>query len=79
MPRRKWTTPEQEEWLKDRLATFIDAQVNKSTTSTFFPEVIRDWREKWPISEPTAEEIANATSPEVATKKKQNKDEEVGQ
>ena len=77
MTRRKWTTPNQEEWLKSRLARFTDAQVNKTTTKEFFPEILKDWRKAWPCSEPTTEEITQAGSAEKASQKKKSEENTV--
>ena len=73
MTRRQWTTPEQADWLKEQLATFIDSQVNKTTTKEFFPQVIEDWRQLWPLAQPTADKIAEAKNVEDAVKKKKPK------
>lgn len=77
MTRQKWTTEEQGDWLKGQLAAFVDSQVNKTTTTTFFPHVIKEWRKQWPLGEPTANEVAGATSLEDTIKKKQTKDDNV--
>ena len=79
MMQQKWTTTEQEDWLKGWLAAFIEAQVNKTMASTFFPETLKDWRKAWPTPEPTPEEAATFKSPEEAKKKKRTKDNEVSQ
>jgi hypothetical protein len=76
MTRRKWTTADQEEWLKSRLAGFSDAQVNK-TTKEFFPVVFKEWRKPWPTPDPTPEEITEAGNIEKATLKKKNDEEAV--
>jgi hypothetical protein len=69
MTRRKWTTTEQEEWLKSHLAGFGDAQSNKTTSKIFFPMVLKEWKTKWLTPDPTAEEITQAGNVEKATKK----------
>lgn len=79
MTRRKWTSPDQEEWLKSRIAKFTDAQVNKTTTKEFFPEIFKEWREEWPCPGPSPEEIAQAGSVEKATQKKRSEENSVGQ
>jgi len=43
----------------------------------FFPQVIKDWRQLWPLAQPTADEIAKAKNAENAVKKKKTKDDEV--
>ena len=77
MTRRKWTTPDQEEWLKSRLAGFSDAQVNKITTKEFFPVVFKEWRKSWPTPDPSPEEITDAGSVEKGTVKKKTEEEAV--
>jgi hypothetical protein len=77
MTRRKWTTDNQEEWLKSHLARFSDAQANKTTTKEFFPEILKEWREAWPCPEPTPEEIAQAGTAEKATQKKRSNENTV--
>lgn len=77
MTRRQWTTPEQSDWLKQHLAAFIDSQASKTTVKEFFPQVIKEWRELWPLAEPTGDEITKAKSVEEAIKKKKSKDDEV--
>jgi hypothetical protein len=77
MTRRKWTTTDQEEWLKLRLAGFSDAQVNKTTSKEFFPAVFKEWRNTWPIPSPTPEEITKAGNAEKATQKKRAEEDAV--
>jgi hypothetical protein len=77
MTRRKWTTPDQEEWLKSRIAGFSDVQVNKTTSKDFFPVVFKEWRKPWPTPDPTPEEITDAGNIEKATLKKKNEEEAV--
>ena len=76
---QKWTTTEQEDWLKGQIAAFIETQVNKTTASAFFPETLKDWRKAWPTPEPTPEEAATLKIPGEVTKKKRAKDNEVSQ
>ena len=77
MTRRKWTTPPQEIWLKERLSAFTDSQADKTTSTHFFPDILKEWRKSWPLQEPTNEEVAAAGSPEEATKAKKDKEDEV--
>jgi len=56
----KWTTTEQENWLKQRLQLFKDTQTTKTTASQFFPEVHKEWRKSWPVQPPTVDDIAKA-------------------
>ncbi|KAM6489977.1 hypothetical protein JOM56_014556 [Amanita muscaria] len=59
MTRKKWTTPEQETWLKARCAGFAEAEAN-DTRKAFFDGVIDAWREAWPLPNITPEEIQDA-------------------
>ncbi|KIM87976.1 hypothetical protein PILCRDRAFT_3685 [Piloderma croceum F 1598] len=56
MPKRKWTTKDQHDWLSERLPDFVDAQQTK-TTATFFHPLYVDWLKEFPPPGPTEEEI----------------------
>ena len=73
MTRHKWTTPDQEDWLKSHLAGFGDAQVNKTTSKDFFSVIFKEWRKAWPTPDPTPEEITESGNMEKATLKKKMK------
>ena len=60
MTRRKWTTDEQEEWLDERKADFMEANQRKAAAKDFFPTVCRDFRTKWPVPSVTEGEIKEA-------------------
>jgi hypothetical protein len=77
MTRHKWTTTDQEAWLKSHLAGFCDAQVNKTTSSQFFPAAFKEWRKNWPTPDPSPEEITESGNVEKATLKKQTDNETV--
>ena len=79
MTRRKWTSDEQEDWLKAWLSSFMEAQAKRTTTSEFFPKTLAEWRKAWPVPEPTADELAKANNVEDALKKKRSRDEDVRQ
>ena len=70
MTRRKWTTDEQEEWLDERKADFMEANQRKAAAKDFFPTVCRDFHTKWPVPSVTEGEIKEAGSTELATKRK---------
>jgi hypothetical protein len=53
MPRHKWTTEEQEDWLKDRCDAFKEAEKN-DTRKSFYKETYAAWLFKWPNPEPSA-------------------------
>ena len=76
MTRVKWTTTDQEDWLKSRIAGFSDAQVEKTTNKEFFPAVFKAWRESWPPN-PSPEEVTDAGGVEKATLKRKKFDEAV--
>jgi hypothetical protein len=67
MPRNKWTSEEQEDWLKNRYHAFREAEVNE-TRKSFYKETYAAWLAKWPNPEPSAKQVADATSHEGATK-----------
>jgi hypothetical protein len=67
MPRNKWTSEEQEDWLKDRYDAFRKAEEN-DTRKSFYKETYSAWLAKWPNPEPSAKQIADATSREGAIK-----------
>jgi hypothetical protein len=66
MTRRKWTTDEQETWLEQRKAAFIEANQKKTTAKDFFPIVTKEFREKWPTPPVTQQEVDDAGSTELA-------------
>ena len=74
---RKWTTPDQEDWLKSHLAGFSDAQVNKTTSKEFFPVVFKEWRKSWPTPDPSPEEITEEGNIEKAKSMKRTEEEAV--
>jgi hypothetical protein len=48
MPRRRWTSTEQLDWLQPWVPTFTDAQESKNFSS-FFGELYKAWFEKYPL------------------------------
>lgn len=77
MTRRKWTTDEQGEWLNKQLDKFTASMAKKTTSTEFFPQVLKEWHQKWPVPNTTPEEIAAAKNADDAMKKKRNKDDSV--
>jgi hypothetical protein len=77
MTRSTWATEEQDVWLKSRIAAFLDAHQKKTLSKEFFPVVVKEFRDKWPPGEPTAEEVADASSIEEANKIKRTKYDKV--
>jgi hypothetical protein len=47
------------------------------TSTEFFPQVLKEWHQAWPVPDATPEEIAKAKNAEDAMKKKKNKDDSV--
>ena len=70
MTHRKWTTDKQEEWLDEQKATFMEANQRKAAAKEFFPTVCKDFRTKWTVLSVTEDEIKEAGSTELATKRK---------
>jgi len=68
MTRHSWASDEQEGWLKSHISAFLEAHQKKTLSKEFFPLIIKEFRDKWPPGEATAEEIANASSIEEANK-----------
>jgi len=72
-----WANKDQLNWLEPRKAQFIEVNQRKATFKEFFPDVVKDFREKWPVSPVTPEEVKEAGSEESATKNKRNKYDKV--
>jgi hypothetical protein len=72
MTRQKWTTKDQEAWLTKRKPAFLEAKQNKTTAKEFFPLVVQEFRDKWPVPPVTQEEIADAGSLELAIRVKKD-------
>ena len=77
MTHRKWTTDEQEAWLEQRKLAFLEANQKKTAAKDFFPAVVEEFCQKWPVLPVTEQEILDAGSVELATRVKQNKYDEV--
>ena len=77
MTRQKWTTKEQETYLEDHKPAFLVANQNKSAAKEFFPTVVKEFRDRWPVPAPTQEEINDAGSLEFAMRVKKNKYDKV--
>jgi len=67
MTRKKWTTPEQEDWLKAHCKGFAEAE-ETNATRTFYQTIVSSWLEKWPNPAPTETEIQEAGELQQATK-----------
>ncbi|TFK79972.1 hypothetical protein K466DRAFT_459428, partial [Polyporus arcularius HHB13444] len=73
MVRPTWTTDEQAAWLSERKKAFADAQAS-STTRAFLSAVTEAFLAKWPLADPTVEELADAGNKvEVAKDNKRTK------
>ena len=77
MTRQKWTTKEQEDWLEERKPAFLLANQQKNAAKTFFPTIIKEFREKWPVMPVTQEEIDNAGTLELAERAKRERYDKV--
>ena len=55
MPRRRWTSTEQFEWLQEWVSGFITAQESKDF-NPFFGEVYKAWFTKYPLEKLKAQE-----------------------
>lgn len=77
MTRAPWTDEEQHTWLEAHKAQFIEANQRRAAAKEFFPNIIKEFREKWPVSAPSQEEINEAGSVELATKNKRDKYDKV--
>ena len=55
MPRRRWTSTEQFDWLQDWVSAFSQAQESKEF-NPFFAKVYKAWFEKYPLDQLKAQE-----------------------
>ena len=62
MMHASWVNKDQHDWLESRKAQFIEANQRKAAAKDFFPDVIKDFHEKWPVSPVTPEEVEKAGS-----------------
>jgi hypothetical protein len=77
MTRATWATEEQHKWLEARKAQFIEANQRKVAAKEFFPNVVKEFRENWPVPPVSVEEIQGAGSVERATKIRRDKYDKV--
>jgi hypothetical protein len=70
-------TASQEEWLKARKAAFLTAHQKKTLSKEFFPNVLKEFREQWPVPPLTPEETAAEANLEQAMKGKCQKYDQV--
>ena len=77
MTRATWTDEEQHRWLEAYKARFIEANQRRAAAKEFFPDIVKEFCEKWPVPAASQEEIDEAGSVELATKNKCNKYEKV--
>jgi len=77
MPRNSWATEEQWAWLETHKAAFIESKQNDTTSKVFFPAIVKEFREKWPVPPVTDAEITEAGSAELAVKDKRTKYDKV--
>jgi hypothetical protein len=62
-----WATNDQHEWLEAQKAQFIDVNQRKAAAKDFFPDVVKQFWEKWPVPSVSQEETDEAGSVELAT------------
>lgn len=60
-------------WLEARVPAFVEAQQNKTTSTTFFPEAHKEWAEQFPTPEPTENEVEDAKGNMAAAVAKKHK------
>jgi hypothetical protein len=61
MPKPKWTTKPQSDWLTARLGDFVAAQEKNLPTMThFFSPVYADWFKAFPSPDPTPKQLADS-------------------
>jgi hypothetical protein len=77
MTRKPWTTKPQEEWLNARTEAFLQANQNKTLSKEFFPLVVKEFRDQWPVLPLTPEETAAEPTLERAMKVKRQKYDQV--
>ena len=75
MPKKSWTSDDQQTWLLAKLPDFRQAQEAKSTP-TFFSELYSQFYEEWPLASPNAEEISKAGGNEEKAKTEKQKTSE---
>ena len=67
MPKKTWTSDEQQSWLFAHLTDFRQSQEVK-TTPSFFRELYENYHEKWPLSLSDADELSNTDGNEEKAK-----------
>ncbi|PPR06473.1 hypothetical protein CVT24_002573 [Panaeolus cyanescens] len=71
----RWTTEDQEEWLRQKIPAYNQAKASKAT-KPFFNGVYRDWFKSWPCASPTTAELEKARGSLItAQKDRRSKDE----
>ena len=73
MVAHKWTTPEQETFLRDNIASFLEHKAAK-TKPLFWSRIEREWFEQWPIETSTfkhrrKQNVEQGTPEEIHAKK----------
>jgi hypothetical protein len=77
MTRQKIMTDEQEAWLNERKPALLLANQRKAAAKEFFPTVVKEFREKWPVAQVSQAEINDAGSVELAERIKRDKYDKV--
>jgi len=68
MTRKKWTTNDQEAWLKSRSSAFAAAE-SDNTRKAFFQGILKEWVDAYPNPDPTPEQVQKAGGLEQAIQK----------
>ena len=77
MTHATWTNEKQHNWLDAHKAKFIEVNQRRAAVKEFFPDIVKEFREKWPVPAISQEEIDKAGSVELATKTKHDKYDKV--
>ena len=73
-----WQDEEQKLFFEENLALYSRGRDEGTLKKTFWPMIIKEWFERWPLSEPPAELVEkNQGAVEKATKVWRNKKVEV--
>ena len=65
--------PEQKAWLEEQKPTFLIVNQNRCVAKTFYPDLVKEFCNKWPVPPVTEAEIGDAGSVELATRVKKEK------
>jgi len=69
--------PEQEAWLEEQKPAFLLTNQTKCVARNFYPNLVKEFHDKWPVPPVTQAEIDDAGSVEHATRVKGDKYDKV--